>query len=192
MKRFILLAFIIAALVTHAFAQGYKISLEVQGIKDTSVILGYYFNNKMLVHDTTKVDAKGHGLFSGEKPLPQGIYIVYLPDKTYFDFLVTHDQEFSIKTKAPDYLKDLVIVGSDESQKFLANQKFMAHQQALAQNLSARLEKNKGSSDSTAILQKQLSAIGDESKAAMEQNHTGKPKNLFGYVFKGRARYRYP
>jgi thiol-disulfide isomerase/thioredoxin len=159
-KSVLLVGLFVFMALMPVMAQGYKINVEIGGFKDTSAILGYYFNNKMLVSDTIRLNAKGQGVFTGDKPLAQGVYLLYMPDKTYFDFLVTADQTFAIKTQSPDFLKSLVITGADESQKFLANQKFMSEKQKTAQTLVAQKEKSKDKSDSAAIYQKQIDQLG--------------------------------
>ena len=76
--------------------EGYKIDVTINGWKDTTLILGHYFNKKMLVNDTIMLDSNGKGSFEGEKALPGGVYIIYMPDQKYFDFLVDDEQHFSL------------------------------------------------------------------------------------------------
>lgn len=145
-------------------SQGYKINVEVAGIKDTNVILGYYSQSKMFVSDTIRVDKSGKGVFADEKPLPQGVYLVYMPNQTYFDFLVGSDQVFSLKTTSPDYVKNLVVSGAVESERFLEYQRFLINKQEGAKALQEKIEKLKDQPDSVKIIQSQLQSLGDEVK----------------------------
>src|SRR5690554_2135317 len=75
---------------------GHEININVNGFQDTTLILGHYFNQRMYVDDTTRIDSDGNAVFSAEKPLPGGIYVVYLPNQKYFDILIDKDQHFEV------------------------------------------------------------------------------------------------
>jgi thiol-disulfide isomerase/thioredoxin len=147
------------------FSQGYNIQIQINGIKDTSVILGHYFNKKMYVTDTIQVNSKGQGVFKGEKPLPGGIYIVYMPDKSYFDMLIGSDQMFSINATTPDYVKTMSVKGCQESENFLSFQRFFSDKQKTAQSLQATLEKCKNNADSTKLVQDNLKSLNNDVKS---------------------------
>jgi thiol-disulfide isomerase/thioredoxin len=172
-------------MISSLQAQGYKLNIEISGIKDTSVILGYYSQSKMFVSDTIRVDGKGRGVFSGDKALPQGIYLVYLPNQTYFDFLLGSDQEFTMKTTDPDFIKNLVITGAVESDKFLGYQRFLIDKQLLAKKLQERLELVKENADSTKVIHAQLQKMGDEVKAYGDRLIADNPKTLLHLFLKG-------
>jgi thiol-disulfide isomerase/thioredoxin len=104
---------------TLTFAQkGYEIKVKIKGIKDTTVILGHHFAKSMYPDDTIRVDKNGSGVFKGKKELPQGMYIIFLPTKNYFDFIVGDDQYFSIESDTTDFAKTVKIEGSKENQIF--------------------------------------------------------------------------
>ena len=65
-------------------SKGYHINVHIEGLRDTSVLLGYHFGSKMYVADTAQVDAQGSAVFSGDTLLHGGIYFVVLPEKKYF------------------------------------------------------------------------------------------------------------
>lgn len=184
-KKKIVLAGILPLMICSIQAQGYKINVEISGIKDTSLILGYYSQSKMFVSDTIQVDSKGRGVFSGEKALPQGIYLVYLPNQTYFDFLLGDDQLFSMKTADPDFIKNMVITGSVESEKFLGYQRYLMDKQMIAKHLQERLEAVKEIPDSTKAIQAQLQKLGDGVKEYGDQLIDENPKTLLHLFLKG-------
>ncbi len=137
-KLILLLIFIISPAVS--FSQGYDIRATINGIKDTSLILGYYFNKQMYVKDTILVNDKGTGTFIGGEPLDGGIYIIYLPDKTYFDVLISDDQDFSIEATDKNLVNSQKITGSTESNNFLQYQRFLNIKQEEAQKLQEELK----------------------------------------------------
>ena len=100
-------------------AQSYKIELTISEVKDTSIILGYYFNKQIFVQDTAYTNSKGMCSFTGNKPLDQGLYVVYLPDKTYFDLLIGNEQNMKITAKKGDLINATKITGSAQSIAFV-------------------------------------------------------------------------
>ena len=94
----------------------------------------------MFVKDTIQVNEKGMGTFSGEEPLDGGIYIVYLPDKSFFDLLISDNQNFSIETTSGDLVKSQRIVGCTESDNFLQYQRFLNAKQSEAQKIQDKLK----------------------------------------------------
>ena len=53
MRKILILIFFKLFLFSNLFAQAYKIEGEVVGLKDTEVILAYYFGGKQYAKDTT-------------------------------------------------------------------------------------------------------------------------------------------
>ena len=76
MKRTLLLLVLSFTLVlSRSYAQGYKIDVQINGIKDTTIMLGYHLGDKKYVQDTAMVDSKGYAVFKGDSALKQGIYL---------------------------------------------------------------------------------------------------------------------
>ena len=98
---FVLASFISAGAV-GAKKDGFQIKVKVEGLKDTTLLLGYYYGDKKYVLDTTRVDSKGMGVFEADTLLKGGIYIVVLPGMNYFEVLVSGNQQFSVETQKDD------------------------------------------------------------------------------------------
>ena len=96
MKHLLALLVIISALFSSACAQGYRIEVKIDDLKDTTLLLGYHFGEKKFVADTAFVDSKGVAVFEGDSLLHGGMYIVILPQRSFFDVLVTDNQRFSL------------------------------------------------------------------------------------------------
>jgi len=159
---FIFILFLLPESGLCQLKNNYEISLTVSGLRDSSVYLAYHFGDKQYIKDTVKLDSKGHGVFSGQENLPQGIYMVVLPGRNYFEFLASDDQNFSITCDYDDYFNTLRFTGSDENSAFIEYQKKWSSLQRQAQALSGRIQNNKQNSDSLKIIsekQKQLEEL---------------------------------
>ncbi len=130
----------------------HEISMTISGLRDSSVYLAYHFGDKQYIKDTVNLDSKGHCTFSGPDSLPQGIYMIVLPGKQYFEFLVSDDQIFSLTCNYNDYYNTLKFTGSDENSSFIEYQKKWTSMQQQAQAISRRLQINKQNSDSLKLL----------------------------------------
>jgi peroxiredoxin len=100
----------------------HRIDITITGLKNSSVIVGYYFNNKMKPRDTIKINNDGYGVLNTTPRLKQGVYFIYLPNKTYFNFLINNNQEFSIRTTLNNLIFSQNISGNSESELYLKYQ----------------------------------------------------------------------
>jgi len=125
MKKRFLLAAILLSVTFASKAEGYRISLKWDGLKDTAVYLAHYFDTKIYVNDTIKLDKNGKGIFKNDKSLHEGLYVLYFNDKTYFDILIGKDQDFAVATDTSDIIKNLKIQNSKESENFLIYQNIL-------------------------------------------------------------------
>lgn len=108
-----------------SFAQtGYKIRLKVDGLKDTTAYLGYYYGESTFVKDTAKVNHAGEFVFDGKQSLPQGVYFLVLNKTRIFEMVVGHNQTFSLETSTADYVKNMKVTGDIDNQLFFENMIF--------------------------------------------------------------------
>lgn len=131
---------------------GYELKITIQELRDSTVYLGYHFGDKQYIKDTLKLDNSGNGLLSGTEKLPQGIYLIVLPGKQYFEVLMPEDQHFSISCSFPDYYNSLKFSGSDENTAFVNYQKEWMKMQKKASVINTRLQGNRQNQDSLRIL----------------------------------------
>lgn len=101
----------------------FNISITVKGAEDSYLTIGYHLGDKQYIKDTIVTDSRGHGVYSGDKALDQGLYIVLLPDNRYFDIIIDTDQHFEISCSREDIVGTMVVKGSVENQNFLDYQK---------------------------------------------------------------------
>ena len=69
---------------------GYSYTVTVKGMEDTILLLGHHYADKQYVVDTAQTDASGKAVFSGDKPLPGGVYLIVMPllANKYFELIV--------------------------------------------------------------------------------------------------------
>lgn len=123
-KKIFGLIFLVFISETFLFAQGYKIEIQIKQLADSNVYLGYHYGNEQFVIDTTKLDKNGKGIFDGKKELPEGVYMIVLPNMTYFDILMPIKQVFKVKNDTVNLNSNLVIEGSEENEIYAKYQKF--------------------------------------------------------------------
>src|SRR5665647_556278 len=101
----------------------HKIEVQIKGLEDTTLLLGYYYGDKKLVADTIKLDSNGKGVFEGDTLLDAGLYLVLTPSYRYFDLIIDKDQVFKVTTDTTNLFEDLKVEGSEDNTIFNAYQK---------------------------------------------------------------------
>jgi thiol-disulfide isomerase/thioredoxin len=101
--------------------EGYKITCKINELKDSSIYLGYYLEEKTFVKDTARADKNGSFTFQGTKTLPQGIYFLIHNKKILFEMVVGHDQQFSMETSYSDYVGKMIVKGDEDNSVFFQN-----------------------------------------------------------------------
>lgn len=152
-------ATVLSFIAIAALGQDTKIDITVRGAENQPVILGYYFNKQLLVKDTIMLDSKGSTTYAPPTKAEEGMYVLYFPNKSYLDFVIGSDQQFTLSTSQTDMLDNTSIVGSNESQQFLDYQKFIS----IKQKEFASLQKQHGESEEgKAIIQQGYDKINKE------------------------------
>ena len=143
-----------------AWAQPYEIRVTIDGLRDSSIYLGYRSEDKNYVVDTAAPDKKGNAVFSKNKALKKGVYFLVTPDKNYFEMLITNNQKFSVSTKYSDLFGSLKFKDSPENQQFYDYQQYLRReQQRLAGVRQQKKENEAGKKDSVEIYQQQIDEI---------------------------------
>ena len=131
---------------------GYEIKVSISGLRDSAIYLAYHFGDKQYITDTMKLDTRGQGVFSGKESLPQGIYMVVLPGRKYFEILLSENQFFSASCSNDNFFNTLKFTGSDINSAFIDYQKNWLSMQKEATSIANRARENKSNSDSLRIL----------------------------------------
>jgi thiol-disulfide isomerase/thioredoxin len=103
---------------------GYNIRFKVDGLKDTTAYLGYYYGESTFVKDTARVNGAGEFGFQGNQTLPQGVYFLVLNKTRIFELLVGRNQNFSLETSTSDYVQNMKVTGDIDNKLFFENMVF--------------------------------------------------------------------
>ena len=166
-KIFLSLLFISNA--TLLSAQGYDIKVTISDLPDKEIYLGYYYGDKTFVKDTAKLNNRGEGAFKADTLLPQGVYIVVLPSKNYFDILIGEDQQFALETTSDELVKNLKIKGSEVNEDFKEYQEFMMKNNKKSSELQAKLKELDSSSDSAKLIRNELDQLSSTVKQEINE-----------------------
>lgn len=126
MKKYVYILFL-AMLPAFFNAQpGYDIKVNFKGSKDTVLYLVKYMWDQQYVADTCKTVKNGVAVFKGKKDLDKGVYVlVSQAMTTYFDFLISESQRFTISADVSDFANTLKFNGSKENEQFFSYLKLM-------------------------------------------------------------------
>ncbi|PRY93837.1 thiol-disulfide isomerase/thioredoxin [Marinilabilia salmonicolor] len=164
---------------------GHKIEVNIPAFSDTTLILGYYYNQSIHVQDTSYFDNKGTALFEGEEALPQGLYVIYLPNQKYFDLMIDADQHFSLTADTADMVKSLDIRGADVTNKFNDYQRFIMARQEEANNLQQKLQTAAPDSEEATQIKDQLTAVNEKVQNKWEELQQENQGSMLGVFIKG-------
>ncbi len=158
-RSFLLLLFIAGIFLTgQKSPDSCTIKLKMKGISDTTVYLANYFGDKILKVDSIKLNHEGIGILSRNKAQKEGLYLFYLNEKNYFEFLIGKNQQFSIEADFANSSQNK-FSGADETVAFHEYQIFLSQQKAKQTSLQNRLNSIPEKSDSLKILQKNMSEL---------------------------------
>ncbi|MBN2348227.1 MAG: redoxin domain-containing protein [Bacteroidales bacterium] len=141
--------------------KAYKIKVEISGLQDTTIILGHYLNKSMYPDDTLWLDKSGKGTFQNFKKLPEGLYVIYLPTSSYFQFIIGEDQEFEITADTSGQVQNIKFKGTLENQIFSDFQLLMMNLSKEAQGIQEQLKTATDEKTKTA-LREQMKDINDK------------------------------
>ena len=164
--------------------KGYDISFTINGISDSTVYLAYHLGDKQYLKDSVKIDKSGHGVFSGKEILPQGIYMIVLPGRKYFEMLMSDNQTFSLECSYTDYFKTLKFSGSSENTAFVNYQRKWILMQEEAALIRTRAQNNKANSDSIRKLTALQSKLEEKMKSYLNDVVNENKGNLLSVLIK--------
>jgi thiol-disulfide isomerase/thioredoxin len=186
--------FVLILVLTTGFsvlAEGYEINFSMPSFVGDTLVLGHRFNASFVPKDTVLVDSKGRGTFTGDESLPEGMYLVFLPDKSFFDLLMGSDQSFDFETDTSDYIANMKIRGSADNEAFYAYQLYLKKSRENAEALQARISTAANAADSASgrkALDELNTAVQDHIEELMSANHD----NFFGVFLRALQEVRVP
>ncbi|MDR1594030.1 MAG: DUF5106 domain-containing protein [Prevotellaceae bacterium] len=129
------------AVVTVLNAQGYTIGFSIKGEKNKDALLVMHYGTNKYSIDTATIDKKGNAVFTGNKPLVPGMYLIAIDGGQILDFLIsdTVNQNFSISITKGKYLETLSFIKSPENETFADYSRFLINRQKRENELSSKI-----------------------------------------------------
>jgi thiol-disulfide isomerase/thioredoxin len=184
-KFFGILLLMVSVFSYGQLKSGYEIDITIHGLQDSTIFLAYHLGDKQYVKDTLRLDNSGHGKVSGQEILPEGIYMIVIPGRKYFEILISKNQHFGLSCSYTDYFNTLKFTGSTENSAFLEYQKKWAAMQKRSADISGRIQKNKSNSDSLKILTSAQKVLENNMIAYLKSVISANNGNLLATVVKG-------
>jgi thiol-disulfide isomerase/thioredoxin len=178
------LLFVIPASLAGQLKNGYEIDVTIHGLKDSTIYLAFHYGDKQYIKDTVKLDNSGRCKITGKETLPQGIYMIVLPGRKYFEILISNDQFFNIDCSYSDFFGTLKFTGSDENSAFVTYQKKWILMQQEASAIARRVQSNKQNSDSLRILTIKQKAVENNMKLYLKSVISDNNGNLLAVLVK--------
>ncbi len=99
------------------YTDNYRIEVSFSDLSEEDVILGYHMGSKQYIIDSATLDASGKAVFQGNDSLRYGVYLIYVPDVKYFDFIF-NEPEVILSTSIDDPVADMKVIKSNENEVF--------------------------------------------------------------------------
>lgn len=184
---------ICAVLCTSAFAQsGYNIHFKIEGLKDTTAYLGYYYAENTMVRDTAKVDSKGEFTFDGKKNLDQGVYFLVLDKTRIFDFVVGGNQRFSLEANTSDYIKTMKVKNDIDNKLFFDNMIFNMERHKEAEPFLKVIQDSTLTEDKKKDAREAFSKINERVNAYQDELIAKYPTTMTARIFKSTKAIKIP
>lgn len=176
-----------------AYAQdGYQIKFKIDGLKDTTVYLGYFYGESTYVKDTAKVNSKGEFVFDGVKPLNRGIHFVIIDRTRLFDFVIGKSQKFSMETRSDDYIQNMVVKGDPDNQLFFENMRFNADRNKEAEPIMKILNDEKATEEQKQKAREEFAKINEKVLEYQKSVITKNPELLTSKILNSTRRIEIP
>ena len=183
-KRIALLSVFIL-FMTSVFAQGYKMTIKIKGIKpNETYLLASYYADKNQKMDSAVSDKNGQVIFKGKDKLPNGIYLVVTPSRNYFEIVVSKTEpEFMIETDTLFDPEKFVIKNSKENSAFYEFNNFAAIKSMEYEHIKAEMAIATSKSD-TIRIQKKFQLLDSQIQMKRQEIADRDPSMFISKVFK--------
>jgi len=163
--------------------QGYNIQFKIQGLKDTTALLGYYQGESTYKKDTCIVNKVGEFSFQGHETLPQGVYFLALGKTRVLEFVVGSDQNFKLETNTGDYIKNMKVTGDEDNKIFFENMLFNMDRHHEAEPFVATVKDSTLTEEDKANAREALNKINEKVLAYHEEVIKKYPNTVTSKIF---------
>lgn len=176
----------------QALSQDYELKFTIEGLPDSTFLLGHFFGESTYVKDTARANAKGEFTFQGNERLEKGMYFLVLNKVRLFDFIIGEDQQFEMSTKHPDYILDMKVSGDVDNQLFLKDMLFNAARNKEAQPFVSVVQDSLASDADKAKARAQLDQISEKVEKHVDEVIKNHPNTVLATIMKANKRLDLP
>lgn len=171
---------------------GYRLQFKVDGLKDTTAYLGYYYGESTFVKDTAKVNHAGEFVFDGKQSLPQGVYFLVLDKTRIFEMVVGATQNFTMETQTGDYVKNMKVTGDIDNKLFFENMIYNMDRHKEAEPFIKIIQDSTLTEDKKKDARENFMKINEKVLAYQENVITQHPTTLTARIFKASKAIKIP
>ena len=162
LKFVIVIIFIFQGNISLSGNTGYKISVNINGSKDSILYLAHYYGDKTYLDDTAFI-RKGKFVFEGDSLLHGGIYIVAgQKNNRYFELIIDKEQKFSISTGVVNINENISFKNSEDNTLFYKYIRFNTIKHKEIGELRKNLSLYSDNPDSVQLYSKQIDTINKQ------------------------------
>ncbi|NBP68223.1 MAG: DUF4369 domain-containing protein, partial [Cytophagia bacterium] len=193
MKRFLLSVIIVFFSTLAAFSQApaYKLDFKIEGLNDTTLLLGHYYSESTYAKDTAK-SVNGVFSFDGKKALPPGMYFIIKGKIKLFELLVSNNQKFQMTTSTKDYVANMKVTGDYDNQLFFENMRFNVERNTEAEPHVKVMQDSTASEEAKKTAREALIKINDKVMAYQDGIIAKYPESFTAKLFKTTKRIDVP
>lgn len=118
---------------------GYEIKVKLKPLKNEPVYLGYHYGENQYVIDTAFLNNNSEAIFRKNHRLPEGMYLIVLPNMKYFNIIISKNQKFSIENDTTNLYLNLKIKNDEENKLFADYQRQLYLNKLKFRNLQERI-----------------------------------------------------
>lgn len=150
-----------------SFAQttdNYEIEINIDEYHDSVIYLANYYGDKTYLADTAiDLSGKGHFVFSKDKELEGGLYIIVSKSKkSLFEFLVADSKKMKFETSMAELIVNMKIENSNENSIFYDYLRYSGDLYKKVKPLNEKIKVLDPKSDSVQILKDELTNLNLE------------------------------
>jgi thiol-disulfide isomerase/thioredoxin len=181
-------------LVSFNLSSQVDIDFEVEGYNSDTLLLAYYYADKILITDTLYSQGENRFNYTSDSLLPHGMYLAVSPSGDYYYQLLvdSDDQEFYVNINN-DRERPILFEGSDENLMFYEYMHFLT----VSRGEIAKLDQALSTTDSTMIsitdqLQKDKVNVNKMVEQRQEEILTEHPNSVTALLLKSNIPFQFP
>ena len=191
MRYTLSLIFILQSLFLLA-QPAYKIDFKVDGLKDTTAYLGYYYGESTFIKDTARVNASGEFSFDGKQALPHGVYFLVLNKIKLFEFPISGNQKFALQTNTEDYVKSMVVKNDVDNKLFYENMTFNMERHKEAEPFLKVLQDSTANEDQKKEARENFNKVNEKVLAYQDEIIAKHPGTITARLLKANKQVKIP